>query len=347
VKYFKYFIISALIIFYLIPISPVFSQETEVEITGQISSSDFFLLPILEIIFSQNIKWRPDWPSDIPPDGFTVHKDIGKYEVIELSGANASFTVKYDREGWLLEFPYFYFDGYAEIKAVYSVSGALSRMNVTLKNYSSVSEDENSGSEEKNLKIIFPDNFLPFSGMSPGGAFPAVSVEFSDTFYYVYIFESPVFLSETWFDHEGNMLFFCKANVNIGNNAWRISSMEIQDTDSALFIDYSYDSYSNITQIKLIGALFLSLYNEGMPSYWRNYSQQYELFWDTQNLLTVIKAKSLDDDIYTEYRYEYDFDNDGNWINRKETAYIIISNLLTPSSSYSRGIWNRRVVYFD
>jgi hypothetical protein len=123
--------------------------------------------------------------------------------------------------------------------------------------------------------------------------------------------------------------------------------MEIQDTVGALFIDYFYDSYGNMTQIKSFDALFLSLYIENMPSYWRNYSQQYELFWDTQSLLTVLKVKSLDDDIYTEYRYEYDFDNEGNWINRKETAYIIISNLLAPSPSYSRGVWNRRIVYFD
>jgi hypothetical protein len=345
--YLKHRILPVLILFSLILTSPVFPQETEAENTGQISSSDFFLLPILEVIFSQNIKWRPDWPLDLPPDGFTVHKESGKYEIIDLSGANESFTVKYDREGRLLEFPYFYFDGYAEIKAVYSVTGALSGMNVTFKNYSSVNKDENSGSEDKKLDITFPEDFLPYNGISPGGAFPEIRVKFNDTLFHVYIFESPVFLSETWFDYEGNMLFFCKADVNVENSAWRISSMEIQETDTALFIDYSYDSYGNITQIKLMNALFLSLFNENMPSYWRNYSQQYELFWDTQNLLTVLKAKSLDDDIYTEYRYEYDFDNEGNWVTRRETAYIIISNLLAPSPSYSRGIWNRRIVYFD
>ena len=339
--------------FLLISIFPLFSQETEN--TAQESSSDFFLLPILEILFSQNVKWRPDWPSDIPFDGFTVNKDSGKYEVVELSNANDTFTVKYNREGKLLEFPFFYYNSYAQINAVYTDLGALSKMDIILKNYSSSDKEnqtednktEDNQNEERILTVNFPDNFLPYSEMSPGGAFPVISLSLDDTLYHVFIFESPVFLSETWFDSEGNMLLFCKANVNVENSVWRIESMEIQNIDEALFVDYFYDSYGNITQIESSDGLFSSLYNENKPSYWRNYTQQYELFWDTQSILRVVKTALLDGDIYTEYRYEYDFDNTGNWIKRMETARVLSSNLLVPNPAYVRGIWKRRIVYFE
>ena len=318
---------------------PVISQGTES--AAQKDTSDFFLLPILEVVFSQNVKWRPDYPSYFPPDGFVTHEKI---ELIELSNGDESFIVKYDKAGRLLEFPFFYNDSYAQINASYTETGALSRMTVTLKNYSS---GESNQSDEKIVNITFPNNFLPFSQISPGGEFPPISIRYEDTVYHVFIFESPVFLTETWFDSEGNILFFCKASVNVDNGKWRIRAMELQDINGAQFVDFYFDSYGNITEIKIQDGVFISLYNENLPNYLRYNDLKYELFWDTQNVLQIIKASEFIDEIYTEYRYEYDFDDYGNWIKRRETAYIISSNLLVPDPSYSRGIWVRRIIYFE
>lgn len=333
------------IVLFFIVIFPAVSQEKGAGDKDQKESQDFFLLPILEIVFSQNVKWRPDWPVDIPPDAFVVSRENREYEVIELSNETDSFVIRRDRQGRLLEFPFFYDDKYAVVKPDYAASGVLSKMNVTIKNYSSAGESEQS--DEMNIDITFPDNFYPYSELSPGGAFSPLSVSIDDAPYYIFIFESPVFISETWFDSGGNMFFYCKASVNAYNGTWRIRTMEIQNEGGALFIDYFFDSYGNITEIKSNNGLFMSLCSEYMPVYWRTDDVEYELFWDTQNILQIIKASELIDNYYTEYRYEYSFDNFGAWIKRQEAAYINNYNLLLTNPSYSRGIWNRRIVYFE
>jgi hypothetical protein len=338
----EYRLIIAVILFSLTITFPVVSQEAN---TWQNQSEGFFLTPVLEILFSQNLRWRPDWPSYIPPDGFVIHEGNEKYQLIELSNEDYNFSVIYDRTGRLLEFPYFYSDSYAVIKASYTENGALSEMNVAIKNYSF--SDENSLSEIKIINVNFPFNFLPYSAMSPGGAFPPIKISFEESVYHVFIFESPLFLTETWYDEEGNILFFSNALVDVDENRWRIRAMEIQDTNDIYFIDYYFDSYGNTTEIKLSGNVFNSLYNGNMPNYWRYNDQKYELSWDTQNILRIIKASEFIDGIYCEYRYDYDFDINGNWINRQEIAYIMTSNLLVTDPSYSRGIWTRRIVFFE
>jgi len=250
-----------------------------------------------------------------------------------------------------LEFPFFYEDGYAKIKLDYSPSGAVQTMNIEFKKLSA-QEEESESDEEEAWVITFPPDFLPYSELSLGGSFPVINVSSDDSDYFVFIFESPLFLTETWYDSEGNMLVFCKASVNTRNGAWRIRSLQIHGESGVNFEDRFFDSSGNITEIRLSsdGAedrKVLALYRDSMPVFWQCDDFTYELQWDRRGVLTVIKAWDGTGGFDTEYRYGYDMNAFGSWVKREEAAYRVQFDLLTPQPSYSRGIWTRRLEFFQ
>lgn len=340
--------VTLLILFLLITF-PVLSQEAE-ESKG---TPDFLLIPIFETAFSGSLRWRPDWPADIPPDGFALLKNSKQPAVIELFNETENFTVKRDSDGRLVEFPFFLIDGYAMVESSYTVEGALQNMSVSVKNFAS--QDSDAQSEEKTWDVEFPADFLPYSDLSPGGTFPPLKITSDEDVFYVFIFESPSFLTETWYDGEGDMLVFCKAVIS-NDGEWRVTSLQIHESqpdasqtdegsplaDNLRFEDYYFDSYGNITEIRLDDMVFSAVYMDNRPCLWRN-DLQYELQWDTQGILTVIKASGESEDLNIEYRYEYERDTSGNWVKRQEIAFKDRFGLLAPQPSFSRGIWNRRI----
>ena len=341
---------GAFLVIFLLITTHAFSQETDGE-DGQTDDRNFFLLPVLETVFSDGPRWSPNWPSDFPPDGFSLPPGNPPFIVLELSNGNDTFVIRRDSEGRLLEFPFFYEDGYAKIKLDYSPSGAVQTMNIEFKKSSSNEEEsQDEGEDDETWDITFPPDFLPYSELSPGGSFPVIRVSSDDTDYFVFIFESPLFLTETWYDSGGNMLVFCKASVNTRNGAWRIRSLQIHGESGVSFEDRFFDSSGNITEIRLFseGAedrRLLALYRENMPVFWQSDDFTYELQWDAQWLLTVIKAWDGTGAFDTEYRYRYT-DLFGVWVRREEAAYRVQFDLLTPQPSYSRGIWSRRLEFF-
>ena len=338
-----------LILFLLITVS-AFSQETEGE-DEQADDRNFFLLPVLETVFSGNPRWSPAWPSDIPPDGFSLPAGNPPFRLLELSNGDDTFVLERDSEGRLLEFPFFYEGGYAKIKLGYSPSGALQTMNILFKNLQA-QEEESEDEEEETWLVTFPPDFLPYSELSLGGSFPVIRVSSDDSDFFVFIFESPLFLTETWYDSEGNMLVFYKASVNAEKGAWRIRSSQIHGESGVRFEDRYFDSFGNITEIRLSSGgseegRALAVYRENMPVYWQRDNFIYDFQWDARGILTIIKAWDETGGFDTEYRYGYNMDALGVWLRREEAAYRAQYDLLTPQPSYSRGIWTRRVEYFQ
>jgi hypothetical protein len=307
---------------------------------------DFCLIPLLEAAFSGNAHWRPDWPQDIPPDGFSLQRDNKLPEEIELFNGSRKYKIMRDSEGRLVEFPFFMADRYIRVNAVYADMGALKSMNASFFPSDIPVEKQADHTEEKIWDIEFPDGFIPYGDFSPGGTFPPAKIGCGDSVFYVFFFESPDFFSETWYDSEGNFLSFCKALVDRNKPAsvckWRIRSLQIHGSASPRFEDYFFDSDGNITEIRLSEKSFQAVYWNGRPRYWRYQDGlQYELHWDTQGILTSIRTVDI------EYRYEYELDASGNWINRMETVFKAQSDLLIPTPSFSRGTWNRRIQFFE
>jgi len=346
-KLFKAFSPPPVIVFIALCLLVVYPAVSQEEITDeppeQSASLDFFFVQILETVFSGDVRWRPDWPADIPPDAFLIRQGDRLPAVIELSNETENFIVRRDSEGRLLEFPFFYEGGYAKVQAVYAASGALRNMSLTLENLSQ--QDEESQGEEETWDITFPPDFLPYSELSLGGSFPPLAVNSGDSVFFVFIFESPVFLTETWYNSDGNMLAYCKAPVNVEHGKWRIRSLQIHDAGGTRFTDYFFDSFGNVTEINLEDRVFSAFIRDRRPGFWQRDGFQYDLKWDTQGILTMIRATGADDGLFTEYRYGYEEDTSGSWIRRQETAYTIQFELLASQPSYSRGIWNRRIEF--
>jgi len=334
-----------LLILFPFLVFPVYSQDED----SQSSQPDILLIPILETVFCNNIRWNPYWPSEIPPDSFLINKVEKQPDVIELYNDTDKYTVRRDEQGRLVEFPFFLSDGYAEIQAEYAPTGALKNLGITKYSSAPVQDDDSSDNAADTagtkINIVFPDDFLPYSEFSPGGTFPALMAALDETSFFVFIFESPLFLSETWYDAEGNMSVFSKASVFVDNGLWRIKSLQIHNNAGISNLDYFHDSYGNITEIRGEDSVVSALYKDNRPSYQKDSELQYEFKWDTHGSLTTVKTTGADNAFYAEYRYGYENDDIGNWISRQETAYTIQLELLAPNQSYSRGIWNRRIVY--
>ena len=343
---------GAFLVIFLLITTHAFSQETDGE-DGQTDDRNFFLLPVLETVFSDGPRWSPNWPSDFPPDGFSLPPGNPPFIVLELSNGDDTFVLRRDSDGRLLEFPFFYEGGYAKVQIDYSPSGAVQTMNIEFKKISAQEEESENDDEEDDdtWLVTFPPDFLPYSELSPGGSFPVINVSSGDSDFFVFIFESPLFLTETWYDSDGNMLAFCKASVNLEKSAWRIRSLQIHGEGGVRFEDRFFDSSGNITEVRLSSegaedSRVLALYRDSMPVYWQRDDFIYDLQWDTRGILTVIKAWDGTGAFDTEYRYRYDMDAFGTWVRREEAAYRVQYDLLTPQPSYSRGIWTRRLDFF-
>ena len=311
------------LVFFLLVFFLLFSFLLPAQDIEEDNSYNYFLLiPILETAFSGRLEWRPNWPLDFPPDGFYASN------AVELSNGDAVFTLRRDSQGRLVTFPLFHGNEYASVQSVFNAAGALNNMTITFIN-------NDFGAEVWNIE--FPQDFLPYSILSPGGSFAPLKVTLENDTFFVFIFETPSYLTETWYDSEGNMLIFCKALVRHSQERWRVSSLQIHDYSGVRFEDYFFDSFGNITEIRSDEGVFSALYRENRPIYWTSRGIDYELEWDTRGVLTVKKSRDI------EYRYRYEFDALGFWISRQETALAGVDYLLIPSPSFSRGIWTRKI----
>jgi hypothetical protein len=318
----------------------------------------FSLIPLLEAAFSGNACWRPDWPQDIPPDGFSLQRENEIPEEIELFNNDRKFNIRRDSEGRLVEFPFFMADGYVKVQTVYSNTGAMQTMSASFFPNDALVAVQADQTEGKIWNIEFPAGFTPYGDFSPGGTFPPAKISCGVDVFYVFFFESSAFFTETWYDGEGNFLSFRKALVDRKNDVgdfnpssactWRIRSLQIHGSASPGFEDYFFDSNGNITEVRISEKSFQAVYRNGRPRYWRYQDGlQYDLHWDAQGFLTSIKTVEKTWESHKEYRYEYRIDESGNWINRMETAFGTQSDLLIPTPSYSRGTWNRRMRFFE
>jgi hypothetical protein len=349
---------TAFLILLLFIAYPAVSQDVVVQETVTDEKvNDFLLIPILETAFSGVLRWRPDWPPDIPPDGFSLLEENIPPEIIELSNGEMKFFVKRDREGRLVEFPFFLTDGYAAVEISYAWTGAVKEMSVIFfsgetdeadtETEGDFSQSDSAQSDQKLWNIIFPDDFLPYSEFSPGGSFPPLTIFQDEEVYSVFIFESPGFLTEAWYDGEGEMLLFCEALVDHEDAGWRVRSLQVHDSDGLRFVDYNFDSGGNTTEVQIEDNTFSAVYRGSRPVSWQLPDLRYELQWDTQGTLTVVKAAGETVDLVTEYRYEYERDIAGNWLKRRETAYGDRFGVLAPYLPGNRGTWERRIVFFE
>ena len=361
------------LIFFLFPLFSITAQnaaQSTAQDTAQGAAQDsenagnpvdFFLIPVLETVFSGDVRWRPDWPQNIPPDSFYLLNEKKREQRMEISSDDLKLSVRRDGKGRLLEFPFFPGDGYAAVKASYAETGAVTRMSVSISKFSQQNDDANSDAnngadssadnEGKTWEIFFPRDFLPYSDLSLGGSFPPVKAVSDDDVFLIFIFETQSYLTETWYSMpqsdassedgggEAEMVVFCKALVE-KENGWRVTSLQIHDERGVNFEDYYFDSDGNATELQIQDKKYSALYRDKRPVYWNRDSVQYELQWDTRGILNIVKTLEVPEDQYAEYRYEYERNSGGEWTKRKSAVYKSQYGLLSPQFGNE---WNRRI----
>jgi hypothetical protein len=372
----------------------VFLPYTPVRLAAQTSRAGdaagpeiFSLIPLLEAAFNGELRWRPDWPEDIPPDGFSLTGErTGAPRIpvaLTLSNGVESFGFERDGAGRLREFPFFSRNACLRVKAVYDSSGAMARMSVDI-TASAASENETgvdsagnqtaqSEAVEITWDIEFPPGFFPYGDNSPGGVFPPLKVSRDNASFFVILFESPAFLSETWYDGEGNPLSYFKAPVRLEDGAWRIQSLHFWSAESSYSEEYSFDSGGNISEVRSTDGRFSALYLGNRPRYWERQpasgsqeTSHFALQWDERGFLlslrledTVLASEDTPlepaagvipaEDAGTEpppleYRYEYGWDTGGNWISRQDIVIISRFGVFIPLPDR---VWTRRISFWE
>jgi hypothetical protein len=326
----------------------------------------FPLVPLLEAAFSGELRWRPDWPADIPPDGFSLSGEqpaaLGRPLSLTLSNGADTYRFRRDGAGRLREFPFFSRDTAAQVQAAYGLFGEMVSMSV------SSAEPGADGEAAAAWDCVFPPDFFLYDAGSPGGVLLPVRVSRKNTVFFVFLLESPAFLSETWYDGEGNPLAYFKAPIRRENGSWRIQALHTWDAEGQRSDEYFFDSGGNISEIRSPAGIFSALYAGSRPRYWERRSagdgegeteppSRFALQWDEQELLlgirpeTGVEEEAPPADLAVsadaagppvEFRYEYTWDAAGNWIKRQDIAMLSYFGVLAPRPGRE---WSRQISF--
>jgi hypothetical protein len=325
----------------------VWAQETvrqappdaaEGEPTGgeQTAAVRFSLIPLVEAALNGELRWRPDWPSDFPPDGFSPAGGQAGPLSIELSDGGEQFNFRRDNAGRLVEFPYFWDGAWLRVTVSYYASGEIMEMNIGV------------GADAEPWQIAFPAGAVSF-----GAAAPAVTAAGGGAAFFVFFVLGGASLSETWYDASGSMLAYYRAGLRPEDDRWRVSSLQSWGEEGVSAVEYFFDSGGNITEIRSLGGAYSALYQDSRPVYWKRQPGAsgetaqppagFALQWDEQGLLVHCRLLDANDGAETtavEYRYESRRDGAGNWVNRQDIPLISRFGLLVPQSGRA---WTRRI----
>ncbi|MDR1318338.1 MAG: hypothetical protein LBJ90_01825 [Treponema sp.] len=327
----------------------------------------FPLIPLLETAVSGELRWRPDWPPEIPPDAFSAggRAERGAPREILLAGGAGTFTLRRDEAGRLRVFPFFSKGKSLQAEFEYGRSGDIGSVKTLVPG-------------EDPWRFEFPEGFLPYGGGSAVSL--PVKASRGGAVFYVFFFEAPGFLSETWYDGDGNFLVYYKAEIYRDSSSWRVRSLEKRDAAGADFEDRSFDSEGNITELSSPEGIFTALYRLKRPLYWTRPPAltdasaladagasadasapadtpadaaedlaaspeapvSFILQWDERGYLTIMKSAETKEGDIAEYRYEYDLDPRGNWTKRQGLSMTSGFGLLIPGAGLS---WIRQITY--
>jgi hypothetical protein len=305
--------------------------------------------------------WQPDWPADIPPDAFSV-KDAafirlsgtasgrgGSAETETESLAPFEYRLSRDSEGRLAEFPLSLGGGFFQIRADYAPSGGLAALffdRTGEGGAGNAGETETAaGAEQEPWLAEFPLPYTPFESPAPRFPEEAARVSRGESVYFVLFEEGGKSLSESWYDPEGNLAGYFVFFFEEGEGRRRILSF-VSPGDAER---YYFESRAYVSAIRGSRGDFSAVYGaggqvlewefaprglEGTPAPPGHFSLQ----WDERFLLVSMRADpsqsaGLPAESPAEYRYDYSLDRRGNWLSRRETAYIKRGGLLIPAAA--------------
>jgi hypothetical protein len=272
------------------------------------SEAEIFPLALALEYAGENGAWRLDWPPDMPPDAFKTVS--GTPSKITVMGEDFEFVFGLDAGGRAVEFPLM-------------LNGVMRQVILAY------------GGDEIREMIIHSEDPWNLEFLEYADSFPAlVRVSRRDAWFFIYLSRGVNEIIETWYDVEGNALGIYRFSLIEIGNAKRIREIrEFTPPGNAAVTECFYDSRGFLTDTLGPGGVYRALYfRDDLPRYWeRSPTEDDEetgslsFQWDQNKLLLRVNGEGLD------YRYDYTFDKEGNWTERRETRMLRNFGLLTPS----------------
>ncbi|MDR3123043.1 MAG: hypothetical protein LBU16_04610 [Treponema sp.] len=336
------------------------------------ASGLFPLSLLLDAALGGESPWRPDWPAAMPPDGFALvagraaaltlvlpagYLDAGPGAVPEgtpdeapgdSSGSAADGTAEDEAGGEaaaeyrlvrdaaerFVEFPFFVNGALCQASAEYGSAGPAATRKITL--------DNPAAPDPWEFELLEYRQGAPaLARINRNGAWYFAAPEYLETR-----------TNETWYDADGLAQGFFSLEYRLEDGARRLVAMDSRSDQDAAIVVYDYNSAGRISGIRAPEGEYTALYNaSARPRYWEQPGGAYTLQWDAQGFLVRITGASWDASASSQdaeasrsesaagaeprqidIRYEYTLDGRGNWIERRETAFVRRFGRLVPGS---------------
>jgi hypothetical protein len=291
------------------------------------------------------VRWQPDWPLEMPPDSFepmaigrarqvTVTVTIASDELSQAEDAEnvagarpgssslppdsgpgvepdavsvenavipAEYTAQFDSHGRFTAFPFLLNGVFYQTSVQYDSRGAIEAMTLVV-------------SPEESVEIVFleMDEQADAQIDEPSAAYRPVMarIKITDTYYFATFQWTTGACVELWTDEAGTPLEIFR--------------------DERTF---HYDSMRNITFIGNSASSVSAHYNEAGVRYWTTAQNELSFQRDETGLITRLTdaQKPAPDEPPVDYSYDYQFDQTGEWTERREIRWVEMKGYLVPA----------------
>jgi hypothetical protein len=299
---------------------------------------------LVEAAEGLSLDWRPDWPLSAPPDLFYTLPESGAagitvtFEPPEngfaeqepaagesvagetVAGEIAGVEISAEwQNGRLVRFPVFRDSSFIQAKAEYDASGTLTGIT----------------GEDLEMAILAYDE---------GGRPVTVRIKTEGAYFFAAVEYVPDRITETWYDENGsprNVLYAGKTGDSV-SITYGENGAEAETTK------FFFNSYGSVSEIRSPEGSWSARYERrGFPRYLErnlgNGPERYSFQWDEAGRLTRLSGLT-EDGRSADSRFEYDLDDRGNWIVRRELTMTNISGRLFPGPG---AVVKRRIQYGD
>lgn len=272
--------------------------------------------------------WEPDWPLEFPPDAFNAKDD---WLAITVSTGESAYTLSRDSEGRVLEFPYMFEGILVQARRFF------------------LSNDENDLPQLTGAELVYGDSgekiavieVLEYISDKPY----LLRIFDGADYFFAFIEQRANIITEAWFDefgyftggYEHRLLPVSAGVLGIPFSKPQMKIEISRPIDGSDMILYSYDSRSLKTGVRgSEGEFYISYFKDSLPRYWDRKpaaeiifdeegiaavtperAGRYSFQWDERDILVRFSSNSAED-YMIDSLYEYDFDERGNWTERRE-----------------------------
>jgi hypothetical protein len=313
----RYHAVFAAVLFFILSfIDTTLAAQGSVNGENEENGAAVFIFPVHRLWFdaqSGAVRWQPDWSLAIPPDSFdpatdggvrqititvtTVDEEPPEMEDEGITVTSIKYTMRFDSDSRLAEFPALLNGIMHQAFVEYDSRGAIETIALA------VSPDEL-------IEIVFlqieeyMDEYRPVTARIKAG----------DMYYFASFRWTANTCIELWTDETGVPL-------------------EIFQDERVLH----YDSMRNMTFINDGTSAVSAFYNGSGVRYWSTAEKDFAFQRDETGQiirLTSIQKNASEEAVQeppVNYSYEYQFDQNGNWTERREIRWFELKGYLVPS----------------